>query len=247
MNGAYTPGLMKKMKHALPKRYCSNPTKQMGAATHAVGHNRTDNVLMKTSYPDSYLTQKGDNVLMQMRGVQTDIHSIEGGSTTPKPISMSLHGGPSVPRTSNEVSAIVTAEANRRSGRDTIDTKNKNIGSNPGGRVAQHGSPLEQNRPPVTYTMAGDERMYPTISPADSTAIESHFKFLSADPFDQKISISDDEWKKNKNVLSSFDVTDAQVSEKKKKVVKDLNWLKNQYGMPALKGVRDHYGYGPKK
>ena len=47
MNGAYTPGLMKKMQHALPKRYCNNPAKQMGAATHAIGHNRTDNVLMQ--------------------------------------------------------------------------------------------------------------------------------------------------------------------------------------------------------
>ncbi len=62
MNGAYTPGLMKKMQHALPKRYCSNPTKQMGEATHTVGHNRTDNVLMKTSYPDSYLMQTGDKI-----------------------------------------------------------------------------------------------------------------------------------------------------------------------------------------
>ncbi len=60
MNGAYTPGLMKKMQGALPKRYCNNPAKQMGAATHAVGHNRTDNVLMKTSYPDSYLMQTGN-------------------------------------------------------------------------------------------------------------------------------------------------------------------------------------------
>tara|TARA_B110000003_G_scaffold27651_1_gene26148 strand:+ start:1747 stop:2136 length:390 start_codon:yes stop_codon:yes gene_type:complete len=60
MNGAFTPGLMKKMKHALPKRYCSNPAKQMGKSTHALGHNRSENVLMKTSYPDSYLMQTGD-------------------------------------------------------------------------------------------------------------------------------------------------------------------------------------------
>lgn len=60
MNGAFTPGLMKKMKHALPKRYCSNPAKQMGESTHTLGHNRSENVLMKTSYPDSYLMQTGD-------------------------------------------------------------------------------------------------------------------------------------------------------------------------------------------
>ncbi|MCP4321500.1 MAG: hypothetical protein GY787_06550, partial [Alteromonadales bacterium] len=221
------------------------PTKQMGAATHAVGHNRTDNVLMKTSYPDSYLMQKGDNVLMQMRGVQTDIHSIEGGSPNPKPISMSLHGGPSVPRTSEEAQAIITAEANRRSGRDTINTKDKNIGSNPGGRVAQHGSPLAQDRPPVTYTMMNDKIMYPTIPSADSTAIKNHFKFLSAGDFDKKILYSDDEWRK-KNFISSFDVTDKMVEDKSKAAVKDLNWLKNQYGMDALKGVRDQAGYGPK-
>ncbi len=166
MNGAYTPGLMKKMKHPIQKRYCNNPTKQMGAATHAVGHNRTDNVLMKTSYPDSYLMQKGDNVLMQMRGVKTDIHSIQGGSPNPKPISMSLHGGPSVPRTSEEAQAIITAEANRRSGRDTINTKDKNIGSNPGGRVAQHGSPLGQTgeREPVAADSSFIKKHHPRFT-----------------------------------------------------------------------------------
>ena len=48
MNGAYTPGLMKKMKHPITKRYCSNPAKQMGESTHTIGHNRTDNVLLQT-------------------------------------------------------------------------------------------------------------------------------------------------------------------------------------------------------
>jgi len=55
MNGTFTPGLMKKMKHALPKRYCSNPTKQMGKSTHALGHNRSENVLIG---PDTKLDQQ---------------------------------------------------------------------------------------------------------------------------------------------------------------------------------------------
>lgn len=67
MNGAFTPGLMKKMKHALPKRYCSNPAKQMGESTHALGHNRSENVLMKTSYPDSYLMQTGDKAVSEIK------------------------------------------------------------------------------------------------------------------------------------------------------------------------------------
>ena len=48
MNGAYTPGLMKKMSHPIQKKYCNNPTKQMGKSTHAIGHNRTDNVLLQS-------------------------------------------------------------------------------------------------------------------------------------------------------------------------------------------------------
>ena len=67
MNGAFTPGLMKKMKHALPKRYCSNPAKQMGESTHTLGHNRSENVLMKTSYPDSYLMQTGKKAVSEIK------------------------------------------------------------------------------------------------------------------------------------------------------------------------------------
>lgn len=221
MNNSITPGLMKQMKHPITKRYCKNPTKQVGAATHAVGHNRTDNVL-------------------QQRGVTPKHgHGFEGGvediKNTPRPI-----GG----YTPAEQEARINVERNKDF---KLNTEGKNIGSNSGGRIAQHGSPLEQDRPPVSHTMVGDERIYPTISGPDSTAIDKHFKFLSAEPFDQKISIADDKWKKNKEVISWSDVSDKDVEEKKKNVIKDLNWLKNQYSLPAVKGVRDHFGYGPKK
>ena len=86
----------------------------------------------KKSDKNNFNSQKPLNI---GRAVKTDIHSIPGGSSTPKPISMSLLGGPSVPRTSNEATAIVNIEANKRSGRNKTNTKGKNIGNYSGGRV----------------------------------------------------------------------------------------------------------------
>jgi len=217
MNGAYTPGLMKKMKHPIQKRYCNNPTKQIGAATHAVGHNRTD------------------NVLMQMRGVKTDEYSIQGGSPTPKPISMSLHGGPSVPRTSEEVQSIITAEANRRSGRDQINTKDKNIGSNPGGRVAQHGSPLAQEK-----VMANGEIIYPQITAKDSSNIKKTYQNIKQPDIAKTTRISY-ETKKPWDDVTPKDIENYTTDQ--------YNILRNfagQYGLPAVKGVAEHFGLDKK-
>jgi len=217
MNGAYTPGLMKKMKHPIQKRYCNNPTKQIGAATHAVGHNRTD------------------NVLMQMRGVKTDEYSIQGGSPTPKPISMSLHGGPSVPRTSEEVQSIITAEANRRSGRDQINTKDKNIGSNPGGRVAQHGSPLAQEK-----VMVNGEIIYPQITAKDSSNIKKTYQNIKQPDIAKTTRISY-ETKKPWDDVTPKDIENYTTDQ--------YNILRNfagQYGLSAVKGVAEHFGLDKK-
>jgi hypothetical protein len=101
-------------------------------------------------------------------------------------------------------------------------------------------------RPPNSTIHANGERVYPVIPKADSLAIKKNFKYLKSTDDDKKIAVSEDTWKNKKKFLSSFNVTPKQVEEKTTAVVKDLNWINNQYGMKALKGVRDHYGYGPK-
>ena len=45
MNGAYTPGLMKKMTHPITKKYKSCALRKMEQDVKVVGNNRTDNVL----------------------------------------------------------------------------------------------------------------------------------------------------------------------------------------------------------
>ena len=60
------------------------------------------------------------------RGVQTDIHSIPGGSPLPRPI-----GG----YTAEEQKARINIQANKRSGRNKPNTKGKNIGNYSGGRM----------------------------------------------------------------------------------------------------------------
>ena len=107
--------------------------------------------------------------------------------------------------------------------------------------------PIKQTkRPPISTVHMNGERIYPVIPKADSLAIKNNFKYLKSEDFDKKISVSEDAWKNKKNVLSYRDVTPKQVEDKTTAVFKDLNWIKKQYGMDALKGVRDHYGYGPK-
>ena len=46
MNGAYTPGLMKKMTHPITKKYKSCALRKMEQDVKVVGNNRVDNVLM---------------------------------------------------------------------------------------------------------------------------------------------------------------------------------------------------------
>ena len=46
MNGAFTPGLMKKMTHPITKKYKSCALRKMEQDVKVVGNNRVDNVLM---------------------------------------------------------------------------------------------------------------------------------------------------------------------------------------------------------
>jgi len=218
MNGAYTPGLMKKMKHPIQKRYCNNPTKQMGAATHAVGHNRTDNVL-------------------QQRGVKTDIYSIPDGSPLPTPISMGVLGGTSKPRTEEEAKAIVNIEANTRSGRNKPNTENKNIGTNTAGRfghVAQHGSPLEQ------HTMVDGKIIYPQITAKDSSNIKKTYQNIKMPDIAKTTRISY-ETKKPWDDVTSKDIENYTTDQ-----YNILRNFAGQYSLPAVKGVAEHYGLDKK-
>ena len=222
MNNSITPGLMKKMKHPITKRYCNNPTKQVGAATHAVGHNRTDNVL-------------------QQRGVKTDIYSIPDGSPNPKPISMSLLGGKSVPRTSDEASAIVTIESNERSGRNKPDTKDKNIGTNTAGRyghVAQHGSPLEQKQ--ITHDMVDGKIIYPQITAKDSSNIKKAYQNIKMPDIAKTTTISH-QTKKPWDDVTAEDIENYTTGQ-----YNILRGLASQYSLPAVKGVAEHYGLDKK-
>jgi len=50
MNGAYTPGLMKKMTHPITKKYKSCALRKMEQDVKVVGNNRVDNVLASNCY-----------------------------------------------------------------------------------------------------------------------------------------------------------------------------------------------------
>jgi hypothetical protein len=50
MNGAYTPGLMKKMTHPITKKHEASLLRKMEKDVKVVGNNRVDNVLTSHCY-----------------------------------------------------------------------------------------------------------------------------------------------------------------------------------------------------
>ena len=149
MNGAYTPGLMKKMTHPITKKHKASLLRQMEQDVKVVGNNRVDNVL----------TKNGDN--KKQEGVIME--TVPGG--------------------------VMSAN------RDT----NKII--------------------------------YPQINSADSTKIKGAYEYLKSN---------------NKQQILDNSRSSATVEEADSYNLNKLRNLAKTYGLDAIKGVRDHFGFGPK-
>ena len=147
MNGAYTPGLMKKMTHPITKKHKASLLRKMEQDVKVVGNNRVDNVLMTNG-------DKQEGVIME---------TVPGG--------------------------VMSAN------RDT----NKII--------------------------------YPEITSRDSLGIRGSYEYLKSD---------------NPQKILNNSRSSATVEEADSYNLNKLRGYAKKYGLDAVKGVRDHYGFGPK-
>ena len=101
----------------------------------------------------------------------------------------------------------------------------------------RYGSAFKQTE----YIKTGDgKRIYPQITSKDSTNIKNAFRYLSQPDIGKSTEVG------FKKKIDYDKVTSDDVKSYDKDVLKELNTLANTYSLDAVKGVRDHYGYGPK-
>ena len=89
----------------------------------------------------------------------------------------------------------------------------------------------QEKLPSVVKEKSRDKIIYPTITSADSTKIRGAYEYLKSPDKQQILD----------NSRSSATVEEAD----KYNLSKLRNYAK-QYGLDAVKGVRDYFGFGPK-